>query len=1066
MQKITRAHILSASAGAGKTFRLVLKYICEVLEHPECYRNILAVTFTNKATEEMKSRIIKELNNLASGHDSAYLEEITKRTGFSEPAIRAKALKARTEILHNYSRFTVLTIDRFFQRILRAFINELSLDLNYNIELDTALILERSADNLIENITKSEFAEVKNWLMDYAEERLNEGDKWDMRTDLRILGGELFKTDVAKRISTSIDKHQLRDIVNTLVKKNNAIIDKIKKLSQEAVDLLNKHNLKAADFKGKNPTFITCFAKYAAGDLGAGPTDTIINASQDIKKWYTKDASPIVQEVSEELRVRLEEICELYTENVEQINTTTLLRNNYRSYALLSDLYKSIDEICKAENIMVLDKTKELLADFIDESNAPFIYEKVGSRYDRYMIDEFQDTSVREWQNLRPLLLEALSSNPDASVFIVGDIKQSIYRWRGGDWRLLNNKVIEDLKLYDPYVEPIALNRRSLENIVTFNNKFIRAVVNDDNTHINDLINKLKNNKITESTHAELYNIIDSAYKTSDQDVHLFSEDGIAEVCLFDPSVIKSPFIDAIKDAISRGYRYKDILILVRGSKDGSAVAKALYDYKSELLERNEPGFNILTSDSLTIDSCDVIKFIISLMRLAIDPSDNIERGIYNGYLQRPYNTEFSDEELQLLGRIAHLSALEAFELIVEHFELHTERKHIAYIQAIHEQILAFTSNHIADIQHYLEWWDERGCKESLSVEKTDDTIEITTIHKAKGLERDVVIIPYCKWGMTPSPSKQPIVWAKANDKSQEAAQIGEFPVVYSNAMENSHFAEEYWKEYVMSHVDGINLLYVAVTRAKKELYMYVPSSLNVKNSTANPFADVAGLAKRAVESMQEMQALPPVYNTNNKIEYKQYIYGKKIERHIPKADEGVSNSTLLEEYPTHAPDVAVHYPTRRFIEEGMKPGTESCDEGIKLHKAFEGANTTDDIYHSIERMCCNSHITPLEAEHLRMKIEEAMQNDTVANWFSGEWEDVKYEAHILSKGKTLRPDRVMIKDGRAIVVDYKFGEKINKSYNKKIQKYIDLLGDMNIYSAVEGYIWYVRLGIVERVER
>jgi ATP-dependent exoDNAse (exonuclease V) beta subunit len=194
----SRAVIVPASAGSGKTFRIAHEYIYDVLRNRinnegkpyfdrNFYKRILAVTFTNKATEEMKSRIIKELNNLASGHDSAYLEEITKRTGFSEPAIRAKALKARTEILHNYSRFTVLTIDRFFQRILRAFINELSLDLNYNIELDTALILERSADNLIENITKSEFAEVKNWLMDYAEERLNEGDKWDMRTDLRIL---------------------------------------------------------------------------------------------------------------------------------------------------------------------------------------------------------------------------------------------------------------------------------------------------------------------------------------------------------------------------------------------------------------------------------------------------------------------------------------------------------------------------------------------------------------------------------------------------------------------------------------------------------------------------------------------------------------------------------------------------------------------------------------------------------------------------------------------------------------------------------------------------------------
>ena len=1057
-----RAKILSASAGAGKTFRLVLKYICDVLKHPECYRSILAVTFTNKATEEMKSRIINEIHHLANGQPSRYMGEIIKQTGFSEPQIRAKALKARTKILHDYSRFTVLTIDRFFQRILRAFINELSLDLNYNIELDTAMLLERSADSLIESISKKENDNIKNWLLNFAEERLNEGSKWDMRNDLRVLGGELFKDGVAKRIQENIDKQQLHDIIDELVRHDNKIHKRIQQLATEAIEYLNKHNLNASDFKGRNPSFITCFASYANGEYGNGPTETIINASKDESKWYGKTSSDEVRMATGVLRPKLEEICELLSANLERINTTKLLRKNYRSYALLSDLYHNIDNICKEENIMVLDKTKELLSEFIDHSNAPFIYEKVGNRYDRYMIDEFQDTSVREWRNIRPLLLEALASNPEASVFIVGDIKQSIYRWRGGDWRLLKDQVVEDLGKENTDVEPLFINRRSNENIINFNNAFIKNVVEADNNHINELLAEaISNNRISKESSDKLTNIVKKAYEDCAQTPFIKSEYGVAEVCLYDPKIGNSPFIETIKDAIRRGYRYKDILILVRGATDGAKVAKALYDYKSELINNNEPGFNILTSDSLTIDSCDVIKFIIAVLRLAINPHDDVERGIYNGYLNRPYGTQFSEEELHLLKKIAHLSLLEGFELIVESFKLHEKQNHIAYIQAIHEQILAFTSNHIPDIQHYLAWWDERGCKESLSVEKTDDTIEITTIHKAKGLERDVVIIPYCKWSMTPNASMHPIIWAKADQRNKEASKIGEFPVFYGPTMENSAFSEEHCNELVMSHVDGINLLYVAVTRAKKELYMYVPKGLNTKSSSSSGVSDTTPLIITAIEQMCEGV---PQFDESGAKRSVTYTYGKKIEHYIPEDDDEQSNNTLLTEYPTHAPEVAIHYPSQRFMEEGLTPGSASCIHGIKLHKVFEGANTREDLYRAIEHMSANCEITPIEMEQLCNNVDAAMQNGDVAEWFSGEWDDIKHEAEILYDGKLLRPDRVMIKDRRAVVVDYKFGYKTSKYYTEKMTMYIDRLNKMGMYDTIEGYIWYINLDRIDRI--
>ncbi|MBO7281788.1 MAG: UvrD-helicase domain-containing protein, partial [Alistipes sp.] len=835
-----RAKILSASAGSGKTYQLTLKYMCDVILHPERYRNILAVTFTNKATEEMKSRILREIHTLASGNNSLYLDDIKRELGISEAQIREGAKRARTRILHDFSRFTILTIDRFFQRILRAFIKELSLDLNYNIELDTNLLLERSTDALVESIATDE--QLRKWLLEFAEERINDGTRWDMRSDLRSLGSELFKENGAKRIDPQLNKTTLCERVNAVIAEGDQYRKRLKELGASALDTMSRYGVSAEEFKGGSRSFVFSFAKYAEGELKP-PTATIIKASESITEWYTKSASGNVITAAEALMPTLQEICLCYDEGIKKINTAKLIRDNYRSFALLADLRERVNDICNQENIMVLSKTKDILSKFIDDNNAPFIYEKVGSRYDHYMIDEFQDTSVREWHNMLPLLREALASNPESSVFIVGDIKQSIYRWRGGDWRLLNSDAMQDLGEENTSLEHLQKNYRSLPNVVKFNNALISKVVSKDNEFLNTSItNALNNNKIEPVTHISLYDIMLNAYSDYEQIPAKQGESGYAEVVAFDSSATDSPCINAIESAIERGYRYGDILILVRGNTDAKKVADALFAYKYEkFTSKGESGFNILTPASLTLESCDIAEFVTSVMRLAIDPSNDVERGVYNRFLDIPLDHTFSEEELSWLHQVAHLSPLEAFEGIVSRFELHKRKESIAFLQAMHEQILAFSSQRVVDIQYYLKWWEERGKYEAITVEMTDDTIEITTIHKSKGLERPIVIIPYSRWDMTPRASLRPIVWAKANE-GEISTEVGDFPIIYGSTMENSNFSEEYYKELVMSHVDGVNLLYVAITRASRELYMYVPTSLNSSSKSGENINTTAPL--------------------------------------------------------------------------------------------------------------------------------------------------------------------------------------------------------------------------------
>ena len=1059
-----RAKILSASAGSGKTYQLAYKYVRDVLEHPELYRSILAVTFTNKATEEMKSRIISEIHILASGAKSNYMADLTKELGLGENVIIERAKRAQQHILHDYSRFSILTIDRFFQRIIRAFIKELGIDLNYNIELDTSTLLSRGADNLIESIANSEAQnqELKEWLLKFAEERINDGERWDMRGDLKALGREIFKEHCHDRLEEQQSKSTLREIIDHITKRADDIKQQLQALGDEGVKCMKlMGDVKYEQFKGGKNSFAKCFSIYAKGELKE-PTATMLNAAEDVELWYKRGDDDNIKAAAAELQPILKQICDTYNSGIEHINTADLIRENYRNFALLADLHKQVMDICDKENIMVLGETKHILSTFINYSDAPFIYEKVGNRYERFMIDEFQDTSSGEWKNMLPLLHNAMASSDECSVFIVGDVKQSIYRWRGGDWRLLQERAKQMLGAESVSVEHLESNYRSLRNIVEFNNKVMDKVVERDNNHLNALLKVAHDNgDITDELYTSLNGIVSSAYeKHAQKAARKGDEAGYAEATLYDSTLIESPFIEAIRSAKERGYSYRDMLILVRGATDGRKVADALFAYKKQLISEGKESFNILTSDALTIDSSDITEFIIAVFRLATNPKNDIERGIYNRFLSKPLSHTFDDDEQAMLRHIAHLSPMEAFEHVVEHFKLNSKREHIAYLQAMHEQVIAFTTSRNADIQRYLSWWDERGHGEAISVEMTDDTIEIMTVHKAKGLERPVVIIPYAKWDTMPRAALRPIVWAKAEKDDKAAAAIGEFPVVFGGSMQKSSYSNEYYRELVMNHVDAINLLYVALTRASEELYIYLPARLNSKSKSEDNITTIVPLISGA------LSATCPTPKEHIGIEGKErivYSYGTQVTTH-PSKKHSSHEDILLDTYPTHKPEISIHIPSKRYAEEGLKAGSKECELGVRLHRIFERAYNIEDLHSAIDALVDDCIIGSEEATSLHTNIEDAMQDPTIRRWFTHSWDDVKNEADIITSNDIRRPDRVMIDGDHAIVVDYKFGHLKNRSHHKQVKEYVDILHKMDKYSKVEGYIWYTTLGHAEEV--
>ena len=1046
-----KATILNASAGSGKTYQLAYKYVRDVVERPELYRHILAVTFTNKATEEMKSRILKEIHRLASGAESLYMADLTRELQLSPEVVRRRAAEARSKILHDYSRFTVLTIDTFFQRILRAFIKELSLDLNYNIEIETASVLAKSADALIEQIKVD--PELLRWMTDFVQERIDDGDKWDLRTGMLKLGGEIFKEQNRDTIASMPSKKRLEEIVNHLFEEAEASQKRYREQARELLDAIAAEGLSADDFSRKEP--VKFLQAAAAGDGVPSPPGVMIRERAASAASWRRKNDPMLPCI-ERFREMLQALCETYDRHVRHWNTCPFLRENYRSFALLSDLTGMVKQMCGEQNLMLLSETKNILSAFIRDNDAPFIYEKVGNRFERFMIDEFQDTSIQEWKNFLPLLQNALAQSEQNAVFIVGDIKQSIYRWRGGDWRILHTYAQRDLGAADTEVIQLEKNYRSLPVVVDFNNRAMAAVVRYDNAMLNLQLQSAQEARLLPAGEvAELHDTLKNAYLNHAQQACRRKEyDGYVSVELFDE---QPPVVARICELIDRGFRPCDILILVRGRNEGTRVAAELLDFKRTNTD-DRYRFEVMTREALLIGAAPVSGFVVAVLRLALNGDDSLSRADYNHFLERPFDTPLNDEEQAFVRSLRLLSPEDAFERILMRYGLQHAEQHTAYLQAIHERLINFCSGRVADIPLFLRWWEEQGASQSLAIERSENAIEITTIHKAKGLERKAVIIPWSTWKLDPRSSGyiSNIVWAEAGEG--EVSELGRFPVHYKQGLAQSNFSADYFRERVFSHVDSVNLLYVALTRAAESLHVFVR-----RDEAERPQPATAGALLWRV-------LCDPEDPEQQRIEFGTFTGPVASE-----SEAGQIRHVVLHAYPTASPQLKLRLPSQRYFEEGER-GLSPRNFGILMHKAFQEADTFEDMQRAVQQMHEDALLSDADAATLRQMIDRAVSDPTVRSWFDGSWECVRNEnaiilpaadsASLSDEELTRRPDRVMLKGSRAVIVDYKFGKREGEeaAYRRQIRRYLDLVRRMG-YTDCEGYLWYVRRGEIVRVE-
>ena len=1063
MQKdnaLNRAVIVPASAGSGKTYRIAHEYIYDVLRNRyndmgeayfdrSFYKRILAVTFTNKATEEMKSRILKEIHLLASGQKSDHLAELINETSLDEATLRKRAQIVRSLILHDYSHFTVLTNDTFFQRVLRAFVRELDIDMNFSTELDTAPVLAKSVEALIDNITNNK--ELRSWLEELTEERISDGERWDIRSAITALNGELFKESTKDIIRNSKDKESLKKAIR---KFSMVVADRQKAFMEQgetALKAITSRGYSHEDFKLK---FTKVFEKVADGTLDKISDATLRHLDDSPEEWFNKGkATPDLIALATELQAMFVEIYKEYLDLKTLENTHRILARNFRGFALLHDLQKSVEDICKEENSMLLSETKHAISGFISKSDAPFIYEKIGNYFDKFMIDEFQDTSVKEWNNFLPLLRNAMAQSTDTSVLIVGDVKQSIYRWRGGDWRILGGEVEQNLT--DSNRIPLKNNWRSLPNIVEFNNSLFSAIIKQENESLNSRLNEAdRAQRISAECKSELYDTLSRAYADHEQTPRRKHENN-GYISITAPAVSGIEltgkngmplYIERIQEVLERGFLPRDITILVRKNSEGMEIAEELLYYRDYLPK--ELWFEITTEEALSLSTSPAVKLIIAIMRLAINRNDTTSLVQYNHLHNCDlFGTQLDEEEHNFLDHIRTMSPEEAFNHITIRYADDLEGQ-TAYVLALHEQISRFSAGKVADIALFDKWWREKGDGLSVRVERSDRAIEILTIHKAKGLENKVIIMPRCSWSLEPLDSSgyvSNIVWSKAAP-NEHLDDIGIFPVSFNRSVGESLFADGYFREMVYTCVDALNMLYVATTRAKEQLHIFLPNRRRGHNIDSL-LLDIFG------EKMQEKEGT----------HYSLYEIGTFDAPEREERKEEKCKSAIITQYSVSPVLLQFRTSLSRYFADEANTLTPR-NMGIRLHRAFENATSRDEIFAALDEMAINGELNGEDITTLKEQISATLDNSIASEWFDGSWSVLHRERNIiLPNGKSKRPDRVMTRDKEAVVLDYKFGKEDN-CHIKQVEEYIKALKEMG-YTSVKGYVWYVPTGKITQID-
>ena len=1084
---MSKLKIYKASAGSGKTYTLTKEYLFLLFNNPTNYAHTLAVTFTNKATAEMKSRILEKLYEISTKKSNDYVDDLMCEFDISEAQVRQRSKVLLSYLLHDFSNFSVSTIDSFFQKIIRSFAREAGLESGFKIELNGPKILQKAIDHLLLKIDLPENIYLKNWLIQFAEQKLNQGKNWNLSNDLNKLGteifNELFQIESREILLTISNKDWMQNYLKNIQEIIISFEDRLKAIGDEGLKAILKSGLSYDDFTGKSRTPVKYFEKLKAVD-NLEPGATLLKIIDEPEKWGRKDNAdntnrqiaelfPLLNKLIKQALVIVEQDLEIYS-------TAKVISQNYFALGIIADIANEVQNICREENMFLISDSSHFLNKIIDQNDTPFIYEKIGSRYNNFMIDEFQDTSKLQWLNFKPLVENSLS-NGETSL-IVGDVKQSIYRWRNSDWNLLDHQISLDFINHGNDEKTLDTNWRSFSNIIKYNNtvflaaaKYIQADLN------NSLVQSIKNPE-----KQDLYkNKILNAYSDIIQKIPISKPDDKGYIlskfftstkeASYDEQMLQE-LVTKIEELLSKGYSYSDICILVRKKGEGEIIANALL---SGNYSQNSNIIPVVSNESLFLSSSAAINFIMAQVMFLQNSGNAIlkaEMVLNKQLLTNSVNDRhleignyFSDNlfDSYLDSDIAWIEELltkkqkpllELIELLANQLPEKVKEEQGVFIQSFINCTNQFIKDNYPDLSAFIEWWKDKGKSEAIAVPDDQDAIKIMTIHKSKGLEFKTVIIPYCNWKLDAEITSN-IIWCRPQMAPFDDIKL--LPVTYNKKLEKTIFKEEYFDEKLYQYVDSINLLYVAFTRSCETLITYGPSpSKNNKGlKTVSDLLHYTYTSNTLEYSIRKHINLSEGWQEeDNKFEFGE-IPVCNIDEQTTEAVTGeilkpFSNNILNNDF------IAIKTEGNEFFSKDVKKSR--INFGKIMHEVFENIHSENDIDNALNKLMFEGKIATDEKNNLGKKIRELINQKETKEWYMPS-NMVRTENTIISPSGTYRPDRVVNLDNEIHVIDYKFGEKEDLKYEHQVIQYIRQIKLME-KKQIRGFIWYVTLEKITEV--
>jgi len=1067
--------VYKASAGSGKTFQLVVEYLKLILGNPYNYKHILAVTFTNKATNEMKSRILEQLHKLADNQPSDYIAILQKEGDYSEQFIRQRARQVLKNILHDYNRFTINTIDSFTQKVIKSFNRELGISPNFSLELDTDIILEEATERMLARL--GEDRDLLKWLQEYSREKIEGNYSQRIDKDIKDLGKELFKERFQVFFpedgESVYNRQTLNDFGKELQQLKGGFEIGLKQKASALLQSIENHGFSVDDFSYKKSGVAGYIAAVAGGAIKE-PTARAVSASEEGEKWYAKNhmqAAELRALVQQNLQPGLADLIHYFTEHFTRYNTTLAVLKQLRTLGILTDLRKEIEALLREKEMLQLSDSNLLLSKIIGESDSPFVYEKIGNFFYHFMLDEFQDTSGLQWRNFKPLVVNSLSEGH--SNLVVGDVKQSIYRWRNSDWNILAEELDHDFTEAQKKEKHLDFNWRSDKNIIDFNNEIIARLI--------DVFESRLFSTIPDNEH--YLNKFRNIYASFQQKTGKKEADPTGYVQLnFLPGddfyeTATSTLVEQVKMLQDKGIKPEEIAILVRKNGEGTRIVEAFLE-AAQQDENKSYNLTVLSNDSLFLFASKAVLFIIHTIEWLVDPLSEINKATLlhlwmswlkptqksnntlfaepeeNWQLGNDYNALFENElgvKLEQVKQKVLLSSLdETVTRIASLFGLLKLKNELPYIQTLIDKAGELKTSLSNDLSNLLFWWTEKGSTTSVSVNEGTGSIRLLTIHSSKGLEFKAVLLPYFKWETSRSGD---IIWCQPTSKPFNKFPL--LPIKSGKEMEASEFAPAHFEERVSSYIDSLNLIYVAVTRAKSALLINCPEpKKNQKGEYVG--SDVDLLLFLAVQQTVNNPIFSDCFDEESGI----FEFGS-VSPSEGKKEE--SNSITITQY--RFSDLGDRISLRLSGEDFLVASDKHHSEkniGKLVHEILSGIDTVKDVKAACMKALNEGRIGNDEMKEIQQTIDENLLLPEVKNWFDGSLL-ILNERDLLTGQKLLRPDRIMFSGDTAIVVDYKTGEKMPSKYNKQVSRYAQTLKRSG-FNKVTGYLWYLAINEVEKV--